>query len=102
MWVKRNDQVIQERVLAGALTSEEAAQLPTRVPAVLPAHPCPSCGAFDWFGDLGDGMVARREDFQRDAAEAIAVETRRDNLAVDMRIRHDIQGGQMGYARTGV
>ena len=45
-----------------------------RIPWVLPGHPCPKCGQYDWWGsDPGEGKiqtsVARREDFQRSAGE---------------------------------
>lgn len=105
MWVKVNRKVLEERISAGAITLEEANTMPARIPAVLPAHPCPKpdCKQYDWFGDMGDGLIARREDFQRDAAEALAERTGKENVAIDMRMHHDPTGeGKMSYAHTGV
>ncbi len=69
-----------------------------KLPAVYPAHPCPECGAYDWFAN-----TVEIEQFQRDAAEHLAVATGDDVHATDMRVTHDPRGeGKMGYARTKV
>ena len=78
-------------------------ELAPRAPAVLPAHPCPAkgCGAWDWFGSRDGEVVVRREDFQRDAAEAIADISGNHRLAVSMRQQHDPETGlQKGIAKT--
>jgi len=73
--------------------------LPRRIPAVYPAYPCPRCKQYDWFA-----RSITIEQFQRDAAEHLAVETGEDEIATDMRVTHDVLGrdGKMGYARTNV
>lgn len=78
--------------------------LPPRAPAVLPAHPCPAkgCGAYDWFGAPSGDVIVRREDFQRDAAEAIADKSGQHRLATEMRMSHDPETGKaLGMAKTG-
>jgi len=72
--------------------------LPIRLPACYPAHPCPRCRQYDWFA-----KSVTIEQFQRDAAEHLAVETGDDEHATDMRVTHDVMGREgMGYARTNV
>lgn len=71
-----------------------------RVPAVLPAHPCPGrlqkvgeevvripCGEYDWYASF-----VSREQFQRDAAEEVAKDTNDDTLAQEMAVVHDPSG----------
>ena len=83
----------------------QAPDLPQRLPAVMPAYPCPGgqqwypllrqyrqvrCGEYDWFG-----RNARREQFQFDAALAAGKIVRaeeglpdEDRLVNDMLIKH--------------
>lgn len=103
-WVRADPDKIEAAVVAGNVTPEEAAVFPDKIPAVFPAHACPAvgCGEYDWFGDMQFGATARREDFQRDAAESLALVTGMDNLATDMRMTHDPTGQGAGFARTTV
>lgn len=77
---------------------------PERIPAVLPAHPCPRCGEHDWWGNSGliGAHLATREDFQRDAAEEVARLTNTDALAREMAVVHSTTGGPQRYVRTTV
>ena len=91
------------------MTDEEFAQvlfgmdeIPDRVPAVWPHHPCSKCGEYDWFGDCS-GVIARPEDFQRDCAESLAIVTGDDVHATTMREIHDPTGRRATrYAQTAV
>jgi len=84
-------------------------EIPDKIPAVLPHHPCGGklptgkmCGEYDWFGDCG-GAIARPEDFQRDCAEALALVTGDDIHATTMRQIHDPTGQRVTrYAHTTV
>jgi len=96
---ERVDAALAEMRLTDPTVTEEefadvtfgADRIPTRIPAVLPHHPCPACGEYDWFGDTG-GVIARPDDFQRECAETLALVTGQDELAVEMRKIHDPTG----------
>lgn len=101
-WVNVDRDKIAAAVQAGNITWEEGEDFPERVPAVLPHHACIKCGEFDWFGDVQYGATARPEDFQRDAAESLAIVTGIDSIATSMRMTHSPAGGKAGFARTTV
>lgn len=101
-WVRVDRDKIAAAVHAGNITWEEGEAFPDKVPAVLPAHACVRCGEYDWFGDTQFGAVARREDFQRDAAESLARVTGISSIATSMRMTHDPSGKGSGFATTAV
>ena len=69
-----------------------------KIPWVLPAHPCPRCKEYDWWGtgtSIIGGIQARREDFQRSAAEHLERMTGKEGVADSMSMVHGTDGNKI-------